>query len=78
LKSAGDGWKPIKRGDFHGYSLRTERWRYTLWDDGKKGEQLFDMHADPKELTNLAAPTDLANVVKDLREQVRSYAGGVW
>jgi hypothetical protein len=49
-----------------------------LWDDGKKGEQLFDMHADPKELTNLAAPTDLANVVKDLREQVRSYAGGVW
>ena len=68
----------VKRGDFHGYSLRTERWRYTLWDDGKRGEQLFDMHADPKELTNLAARTDLADVVKDLREQVRSYAGGVW
>jgi arylsulfatase A-like enzyme len=68
----------LKRGDFHGYSIRTDRWRYTLWDDGKKGEQLFDMQADPKELTNLAARSDLADVIKDLRAQLRHYAGGVW
>ncbi len=68
----------VKRGQFHGYSIRTDRWRYTLWDDGKKGEQLFDMQGDPKETTNLATRPESADVVKDLREQVRKYAGGVW
>jgi arylsulfatase A-like enzyme len=76
VKSA--AFTQVKRGQFHGYSLRTERWRYTLWDDGKKGEQFFDMQADPKELTNLAAQPDLADVVKDLRGQVRKYVDGVW
>ena len=68
----------VKRGQFHGYSLRSEKWRYTVWDDGKKGEQLFDMQADPNELTNLAARPEMVDVVKDLHEQVRKYAGGVW
>ncbi len=39
---------------FFGYSLRTPRWRYTEWDGGKAGRELFDHDADPKELTNLA------------------------
>jgi uncharacterized sulfatase len=76
VKSA--AYTQVKRGQFHGYSIRTDRWRYTLWDDGKKGEQLFDMQVDPRELTNLSARPELADVIKDLREQVRKYAGGVW
>src|SRR5262249_56966161 len=27
----------VQRGNFPGYSVRTERWRYTERDDGKKG-----------------------------------------
>ncbi len=27
----------VQRGGFPGYSVRTERWRYTEWDDGKQG-----------------------------------------
>ena len=76
VKSA--AFTQVKRGQFHGYSIRTDRWRYTLWDDGRKGEQLFDMQTDQNEMTNLAARPESADVVKDLREQVRNYAGGVW
>jgi iduronate 2-sulfatase len=41
-------------GRFFGYSLRTPRWRYTEWADGKQGKELYDHDADPRELTNLA------------------------
>jgi arylsulfatase A-like enzyme len=65
----------VSRGDHHGYSVRTARWRFTSWDDGKKGEQLYDMEADPGETTNLAAEPQHAGVVAELRERLRRYAG---
>ena len=37
-----------------GRSVRTEKWRYTEWDDGKKGVELYDQVNDPKEYKNLA------------------------
>jgi hypothetical protein len=54
-----------------GRSVRTERWRYTEWDDGKKGVQLYDEINDPKEYVNLAedprhAP-EFASTVNQLR-----------
>ena len=39
---------------FMGYSVRDERYRYTEWDGGKKGTQLYDYETDPGELKNLA------------------------
>ena len=39
---------------FMGYSVRTERYRYTEWDEGRKGEELYDYERDPHELHNLA------------------------
>ncbi len=39
---------------FLGYSIRNERYRYTEWDGGKKGVQLYDYDTDPGELKNLA------------------------
>lgn len=39
---------------FRGRSVRTERWRYTEWDQGRKGRQLYDHNADPGEFVNLA------------------------
>ena len=51
---------------FFGYSLRTARWRYTEWDEGKEGRELYDHEADPNELTNLADDPSKAAVAADL------------
>jgi uncharacterized sulfatase len=61
---------------YDGYSVRTARWRFTSWDGGKKGEQLFDMESDPRETVNLAGDARHAATVAELRERVRRYAGG--
>ncbi|MFM8273489.1 MAG: sulfatase [Gemmata sp.] len=52
---------------FLGYSVRTERYRYTEWDGGKKGAQLYDYETDPGELKNLAEDPGHAAVVKQLK-----------
>lgn len=52
---------------FMGYSVRTDRYRYTEWDGGKKGVQLFDYETDPGELKNLADDPAHAEVVKRMK-----------
>jgi uncharacterized sulfatase len=52
---------------FMGYSVRTERYRYTEWDGGKKGVQLYDYEKDPGELTNLAEDAKYADVVREMK-----------
>lgn len=37
-----------------GYSIRNERYRYSVWDDGKEGEEFYDYRTDPREMKNLA------------------------
>ena len=39
---------------FLGRTVRTERWRYTEWDTGRKGIELYDVAHDPHEWQNLA------------------------
>ena len=51
---------------FFGYSLRTPRYRYTEWDGGEKGRELYDHHRDAKELTNLAEDPAHAEMVATL------------
>ena len=59
---------------FPGYSLRTARWRYTEWDEGRRGRELYDHDTDPRELTNLAEnPAHAANVA-DLSRRLREAA----
>ncbi|GAB4457878.1 MAG: sulfatase [Armatimonadaceae bacterium] len=48
-RGQGQGKPPIM-----GYSVRTERYRYTEWDGGKQGRELYDYRTDPQEYTNLA------------------------
>jgi len=57
---------------FFGYSLRTPRWRYTEWDGGAAGRELYDHGADPKELTNLANNPSHATTVEDLSRQLQA------
>jgi len=52
---------------FLGATVRTPRYRYTEWDGGKKGIQLFDYETDPGELKNLATDPAHAEVVAKLK-----------
>lgn len=58
-------------GAFMGYSLRTERWRYTEWDEGARGTELYDEDADPDELRNVAADPANRDVVTTLQQRLR-------
>src|SRR5262249_41239304 len=44
----------VVRGAGMGRSVRTDRWRYTEWLDGKQGVELYDHTVDPLEYHNLA------------------------
>jgi iduronate 2-sulfatase len=54
-------------GKFMGRSVRTQRWRYTEWDGGKKGAELYDHKKDPREYNNLAAHPDYGKVRDEMR-----------
>ncbi len=57
----------VQRGADPGHSVRTERWRYTEWGFGKKGQELYDHENDPQELCNLAKDAKYADVVAQMK-----------
>jgi iduronate 2-sulfatase len=62
-----------------GYSIRTERWRYIEWDEGREGRELYDVFNDPGELHNLAGSAAYAGDVDRLAarlRQIRATASG--
>ncbi len=72
----GGGKKKAGGARFAGYSLRTERYRYTEWGEGEHGRELYDYTTDPQELTNLASlpahAATVASLSRDLRSAVKS------
>jgi uncharacterized sulfatase len=54
-----------------GRSVRTERWRYTEWDGGAKGAELYDHDADPHEWKNLAKDPGHPAVVREMQTLLR-------
>ncbi len=63
---------------FFGYSLRTPRWRYTEWDEGNQGVELYDHEQDPQELQNLAHNPTHAETVQQLSAQLREAVQGTF
>ncbi|WP_372897501.1 sulfatase/phosphatase domain-containing protein, partial [Stieleria sp.] len=53
----------------NGTSIRTDRWHMMRYNDDS--EELYDMHNDPGETTNLANQSQYAEVLKGLRERLR-------
>jgi iduronate 2-sulfatase len=57
---------------FMGYSIRNERWRYTEWDDGKKGVELYDETTDPAETRNLSADPNHRTIAENMQKLLRA------
>ena len=72
----GRGWAltEVTRGraekQIFGYSIRTPRYRYTEWDGGEAGRELYDHENDPLEQTNLAGLPEQADRVAELSRLV--------
>jgi iduronate 2-sulfatase len=62
----------VQRGKVAGYTMRTERWRYTEWDGGKAGVELYDHNSDPGEYHNLATEPQYAMTVEEMRKLLRA------
>jgi arylsulfatase A-like enzyme len=59
----------------HGTAVRTEQWRYAEYGkDAVNGAMLFDVHADPMELTNLADNPKYAAVRAPLAKLIANYS----
>ena len=56
---------------FDGRSVRTDRYRYTEWDEGKRGVQLYDHASDPHELHNLAEDRMHQGTVSQMKQLLK-------
>lgn len=55
----------------NGYSLRTDRYRFTAWGkNGADGVELYDHTSDSAEMHNLAGSSDHAELIKTLHEKL--------
>ena len=76
-QTPGRGWgltQVIRRSGgktFDGYSLRTLRYRFTEWDAGEQGTELYDYDLDPEESNNLAEDSEYAELARQLSEQLK-------
>jgi uncharacterized sulfatase len=61
----------VKKRTIMGYSVHTERFRYTEWDFGKAGVELYDQRSDPDEFHNLADDPAHAEDRATLHEYLR-------
>ena len=57
-----------------GRSVRSERYRYTEWNEGKDGVELYDHQADPHEWNNLAGDAKSAAA----RAEMSALLRGGW
>ncbi len=54
-------------GKSFGRSIRTSKWHYVEWDDGKSGHMLYAVEDDPHELKNLSNDPKYTLVVSEMK-----------
>jgi len=62
----------LRAGDKMGRSVRTDRWRYTEWDEGRAGTELYDHAHDAGEMRNLGRDRSHAETIKELQRLLRA------
>jgi uncharacterized sulfatase len=78
LEDPGAAWDQpaftqVWRGSFPGHSIRTERFRYIEWDNGRRGAQLYDYSTDPDEKRNLIDDPASSATVAELKAKVQQH-----
>jgi arylsulfatase A-like enzyme len=79
LRALAEGRAKVKWRDFvvteswHGRMVRTERFKYSVYESGKNREQLVDMKEDPGEMKNLAGKEEFKNVLKEHRKLLQKW-----
>jgi uncharacterized sulfatase len=69
---AEDRTKNVEQTEFLGRAVRTDRWRYIEWDDGKRGRELYDRQVDPHEFHNIVDDSGNAKIVAELHALIAS------
>ena len=65
--------RPSGKGGFvMGYSLRTERYRYSTREQGGAGEELYDYQTDPREIRNMAQDASMGKLKQQLHTRLMS------
>ena len=63
--------RPELRGrSIIGQTLRTADFRYTEWNRGEEGRELYDYRNDPGEIDNLAGATDFRGLIQQLQAEL--------
>ncbi|MHC4995264.1 MAG: sulfatase [Planctomycetota bacterium] len=81
---AGRNWAltQVSRGSkaqlTYGYSIRTPRWRYTEWDEGRRGRELYDHETDPRELNNLIDEDVHRGLIGELSNKLRNAVSSTY
>ena len=57
-----------------GRMIRTGKYKYCIYDNGEKREQLFDMENDPGEMNNLVYEKKYSKVLTKHRELIGQWA----
>jgi uncharacterized sulfatase len=74
---AEDRTENVHETEFLGRTVRTERYRYIEWDDGKRGRELYDRQADPHEFKNIVNDPANAAIVSQLHALLESSRASV-
>ncbi len=84
--SSGHSWRALLAGDKNvawpdqvvvetraGRMLRTDRFKYIVYDQGRNREQLIDLEADPGEMHNLAGKREFLPVLNEHRARLARW-----
>lgn len=59
-----------------GRSIRTDKWRFTDWNAGEEGMELYNHQSDPNEFNNLAHQPEYESVVTELKTLLDANVNG--